>query len=152
MPLLIGVIAGILFLTWTGVEVDKVVTAYPAETIFAVSSALIVSASFVIARFRAATRRVPLDPPVRGTVIEAAPVRPAIRRGPVTPPDPPGPSAPRIGEKCDGPQCRETLDDDPWDCGGIMPDGHEVSGQFHSKACMEAWQRLMAERHRAPRA
>lgn len=154
MPLIIGAIVAVLLLVWAGVEVDKVVTAYPAETIFAVGSVAVIATSVVVARIYASVHdRVPLDPPVRGTVIEAAPVRPAIRTAPprpAPPPAPPAPAPPKTGEKCDGPRCEEILDDDPWDCGGIMPDGHPVSGQFHSKPCMEAWQRMMAERHAAP--
>jgi hypothetical protein len=153
MPLIIGVIAGILLLAWAGVEVDRLVTAYPAESIFAVSAVTIIAVGVAVARFRAANERVPLNPPVRGIVIEAAPARPAIRAAPprpVTAAAPPAPAPPRVGERCDGPGCQETLDDDPWDCGGVMPDGHEVKGQFCSRACMEAWQRLMTERHRAP--
>jgi hypothetical protein len=155
MPLIIGAIVGVLLLVWAGVEVDRLVTAHPAETVFAVSSVAVITASVFAARVYASLHdRVPLDRPVRGTVIEAAPVRPAIRPAapprPAPPLMPPAPSAPKVGDKCDGPECEEALDDDPWHCGGIMPDAHEVSGQFHSKPCMEAWQRLMAERHRAP--
>lgn len=150
MPLIIGALVAIVVLVWAGVEVDKVVTAYPAETIFAVSSVAVIATSVLAARIYASLHdRVPLDPPVRGNVITAAPVRPAIRPAPrpTPPPMPPGPAPAKVGDKCDGPQCGEILDDDPWDCGGTMPDGHQVSGQFHSKPCMEAWQHLMAERH-----
>jgi hypothetical protein len=156
MPVAIGAaVVAILLLVWAGVEVDKVVTAHPAQTIFAVSSVALIATSVIVARIYASLHdRVPLDQPVRGTVIEAAPVRPAIRPAapprPAPPPMPPAPMPPKVGEKCDGPRCEEILDDDPWDCGGVMPDGHEVSGQFHSSPCMEAWQRMMAERHKAP--
>jgi hypothetical protein len=157
MPLIIGAIVVVLILVWAGVEIDKVVTAHPAETIFAVSSVAVIVVSVSVARVYASLHdRVPLDRPARGTVIEAAPVRPAIRPAapaprPEVPPLPPAATPPRTGQECDGPGCREILDDSPWDCGGSMPDGHQVSGQFHSKACVEAWQVLMAERHKAPR-
>lgn len=155
MPLVIGAVVAVLLLVWAGVEVDKVVTAHPAQTIFAVGSAAVIATSVLAARIYASLHdQVPLDRPVRGTVIEAAPVRPAIRAAaprPAAPPMPPPPAPPRTGEKCDGPGCEVVLDDDPWDSGGTMPDGHQVSGQFHSRPCMEAWQLLMAERHRAPR-
>jgi hypothetical protein len=156
MPVVvIGAVVGLLFLVWGGVEVDRLVTEHPIEWIFVSSCVAVIVVSSAVARLRTDNRRVPLDRPVRGTVIEAAPVRPAIRTAPAPPrptppPLPPAPMPPKVGEKCDGPRCEEILDDDPWDCGGIMPDGHEVSGQFHSRPCMDAWQRMIAERHKAP--
>lgn len=141
MPLTAAaIIAALLLLAWAGVEVDHLVTAYPAESIFAVSAVAVIASAAVIARFRADHRPVQLGRPVRGTVLEAAPARPAIM------PAPPAPVA-AAGGKCDGPQCGEELDDDPWACEGTFPDTHTVSGRFHSKGCMEAWQRLMTERH-----
>jgi hypothetical protein len=155
MPLVIGAIAGLLFAVWAGVEIDRLVTEYPVEWIFVSSCVVVIAVSAAVARHRADSRPVSLDQPVRGTVIEAAPTRPAIRPAvpprPTVPPLPPAPLPPKTGQKCDGPKCEEILDDDPWDCGGSMPDGHQVSGQFHSKPCMEAWQVMMAERHKAPR-
>jgi hypothetical protein len=154
MPLAIGALIVVaLLLVWAGVEVDHLVTAYPAESIFAVASVTVISAAVVAARFRAANKRVPLSQPARGTVLEAAPVRPAIRPSPpprAQAPDP-APSLAKAGDKCDGPRCEERLDDNPWKCEGTFPDGHDVGGRFHSEGCMEAWQRLMTERHRASR-
>jgi hypothetical protein len=156
MPLIIGAVVGLLVVVWAGVEVGKFVSAHPAETVFAVSSAAVIAVSVIAARIYVSLHdRVPLDQPVRGTVIAAAPERPAIRPAPAPPrpeppPMPPAAMPPKTGQKCDGPKCEEILDDDPWDCGGSMPDGHQVSGQFHSKPCMEAWQVMMAERHKAP--
>lgn len=145
MPLMIGVVVGLLLLVWAGVEVDHFVTAHPAETIFAVGSVVVVATSVFAARVYASLHdRVPLRP-VQGNVITAAPVRPEIR--PAPPVAPPAPTAPKIGEECGGPGCEEKLGDDPWHCGGVMPDGHEVSGQFCSRRCMEAWQGLMTTRH-----
>jgi hypothetical protein len=156
MPLVIGAVVVVLLLVWAGVEVDGVVASHPGQTIFAVSSVAVIATSVMVARIYASLHdRVPLDRPVRGTVIEAAPVRPAIRPAsapprPTPPPMPPAAMPAKAGQKCDGPKCEEILDDDPWDCGGSMPDGHQVSGQFHSKSCMEAWQVIMAERHKTP--
>lgn len=158
MPLILGIIVGLLLLVWGGVEAARVVSEYPAESIFAVSSLFAITAAVTVARFRAAGRRVSLDPATRGTVITAAPVRPSVMPAPAAPPSPPIPLPPvpvlrfpeRPPDRCDGPQCKETLDDDPWNCEGVMPDGHTVKGRFHSKGCLEAWQRLMTERHAAP--
>jgi hypothetical protein len=153
MPLIIGAVVGLLVVVWAGVEVGKFVSAHPAETVFAVSSAAVIAVSVIAARIYVSLHdRVPLDQPVRGTVIAAAPERPAIRPAPAPRPEPAAPSAPKVGEKCDRTGCEIILDDDPWHCSGVMPDGHEVSGQFCSKTCMNAWQNLMIERHAAPHA
>jgi len=153
MPLIIGAVIAVLLLVWAGVEVDKTAASHPGQTIFAASSVAVIAVSVMVARIWASLHdRVPLRPPVQGTVITAAPERPAIRPAPAPRPEPPAPSAPRAGEKCDGPGCEIILDDDPWHCGGVMPDGHEVSGQFCSKTCMNSWQNRMIERHAAPHA
>jgi hypothetical protein len=147
VPYVIGGIAAILALVWAGVEVDRVVTAYPAETIFAVSSAALIASAVIVTRFRASHRRVSLDPATRGTVIAAAPVKEAIAR----PAAPPPLLAPRAADVCSGPKCEIRLGEDPWRCAGRFPDGHSGSGAFCSKDCMRAWQQLMATRHAAHR-
>lgn len=148
MPAVILAIVALLVLVWAGVEVDRVVTAHPAETIFTVSSVAVIVVSAAVARLHASNKPVPLNPPARGTVIEAAPVRPAIRPTPADAPVKPPPlPVIKFEDRCDGPRCQEKLPDDPWRSEGTFPDGHTVSGRFHSKECTEAWQQMMAERH-----
>ena len=148
MPwLIIGVVAGILALVWAGVQVDHLVTAYPAESIFAVSAAALIVSAVVVTRFRASHQQVSLAPGTRGNVITASPVREAIARSTAPPPL----LAQKAAEVCDGPKCEVRLGEEPWRCGGTFPDGHSGSGIFCSKKCMVAWQELMTSRHAAHR-
>jgi hypothetical protein len=147
VPYVFGAVAALFLLVWGGIEVDRVVTAYPAESIFAVSSVVLMSGAVVVTRYRKAHQRVSLSPGTRGTVIPAAPVKEAIAR-----PTPPPPLlTPRKADVCDGPKCEIRLGEEPWRCAGRFPDGHSGSGAFCSKDCMKAWQQLMTTRHAAHR-
>lgn len=126
MPLAIGVIAALLLLAWGGMELDHVIHAYPGQFLAGVISFLIIAFALAAAKFRLAAQRVPLRPavPPLPPAIKAAPVLTAIAS--------PGAEDAR---ECEGPGCRNKVDDDPWK-GGVPGDARH---EFCSERCTRAW-------------
>jgi hypothetical protein len=128
MPLAIGVIAAVALLAWSGVELDHVVRQYPGQFFMGCFAVLFIAVAAGIARFKADHRPVVIARPVPSLpkAIPAVPVRTAV----AAPHD-------EDARPCDGPACRNKVDDDPWTA-RVPGDARERV--FCSQECARGWQ------------
>jgi hypothetical protein len=128
--ILAGVILVILLIATGGAELDQVIHAYPAQFWMGVFAVLFIAAAAGAARFRAVLRdQVPLRPavPPLPKAIPAVPLVTAI-------------APPYLAEEaqdCEGPECRNKVDDDPWKA---RVAGSRDEHVFCSQQCVQAWQ------------
>jgi len=132
MPIAVvaGVVGALLLLAWGGVELNHLIHAYPGQFYMGVFAFLFVVAGMA-ARVRASHRPVRLRPaepeiPPLPKAIQAAPVLTAIA----------SPAAEDAAPECEGPECANKLDDDPWQA---QPPGAAEPHLFCSRECASAW-------------
>jgi len=129
MPFVLIAGGGIIAVLLGAIGISDVYRAHPAEFITGAASLAVIIAGGAVARLRASSRRVPLNPSPRQ--VTAAPRRAVI----LPPPAAPGAEGPR----CEGPGCGWFLGDDPW---RATVDSGPRAGEhlFCSRECLNAWQ------------